>query len=90
MSELKLSVPLIQSIQKLLEAADPQAADELISAQYLSAVIGYLLAKHDMPAPARREAMQELFNFANYVLEDVERQSKPAENAFGIWKPGEA
>lgn len=90
MSELKLSVPLIQSIQKLLEDADAQAADELISAQYLAAVMGYLVAKRDMPSAGRREAMDELFNFARYVLEDVERQSQPAEAAFGIWKPGDS
>src|SRR5688500_5695811 len=96
MSELKLSVPLIRAIQKLLAAEDPQARDELVAAQYLAAVMGFLVGSHEMSAEDRKETMDELSDFARYVMQDIESQSQssPAtptssQNAFGMWRPGD-
>jgi hypothetical protein len=93
MSELKLSVPLIRSIQKLLEEEDPEARDGLVAAQYLAAVMGFLVGSHEMSVEDRKETMDELSEFGRYVMQDIESQSKPApapaQEATGVWRPGD-
>ncbi|MGI8739865.1 MAG: hypothetical protein ACR2KU_09590 [Gammaproteobacteria bacterium] len=92
MDQLKLSQPLIDAVQEALVSADPRASDPLVAMQYLSAIMGYALAKTNMPAAARRDALEQLNALARHVLEDLEGQqdSRPsAGEAFGIWRPGD-
>jgi hypothetical protein len=94
MSELKLSVPLIQSIQKLIVDTDPEARDGMVTAQYLSAVMGFLVGSQKLAAQAKREAMDELCDFARYVMQDVDSQAQsaaaaPTQEALGVWRPGD-
>lgn len=96
MSELKLSIPLIQSIQKLIVDEDPEARDGMVTAQYLAAVMGFFMGSQKMPAATKREAMDELCDFARYVMQDVDGQNEapaspaaPAQESFGLWRPGD-
>ena len=96
MSELQLSTKLVSDIQAVLLQHDAGASDPGVTSQYLCAVVGFLLAQQDMPAPKKREVLDELAEFTLHVLEDVEKQRKsapttppppPQIEAFGIWKP---
>ncbi len=96
MAQLKLSTQIINDICNLLEKADPNASDSGVASQYLAAITGYLLGQQDMPLNEKEEILQELSAFSLHVVKDVEQQrqrraaepSPPAQEAFGIWKPG--
>jgi len=90
--QLKLSQQLIDSVQEALVSADARASDPLVAMQYLSAIMGYALAKTNMPPTARRDALDQLNALARHVMEDLERESQtrpPAGEAFGVWRPGD-
>lgn len=92
MDQLQLSQQLIDSVQDALVAADPHARDPLVAMQYLNAIVGYALAKMNMPAADKRDALKELSALALYVMEDIERQPgarAPSGEAFGVWRPGD-
>ena len=93
MSELQLSQEMIHAIQDLLVARDPQAQDSGIAAQYLAAIIGVLLGSQDMPKATKKEILEHLYAFSEHVMADIEEQRQPAappaEEAFGIWRPGD-
>ena len=93
MSELKLSTALIRQLLDVLERHDQAAGDQHIAAQYLSAVVGFLLGQHDKPDPDRDQTIEELAAFIKHVANDVQAQRQhapptpPPQEAFGIWKP---
>ena len=93
MSEMQISQEMIQAVQEVIVAQDPQARDAGITAQYLSAIIGVLLGSQQMPKPDKEEILEQLHAFAKHVMEDIERQPPPAapgpDAAFGIWRPGD-
>lgn len=96
MSELQLSQELIQSVQEVIARQDPQAQDPGIAAQYLSAIIGVLLGSQDMPKDGKKEILEHLYAFSEHVMQDIEEQRQStaapapsAEEAFGIWRPGD-
>jgi hypothetical protein len=92
MDQLQLSQRLIDSVQDALIAADPRARDPLMAMQYLSAIVGYALAKMKMSTADKQDALDQLSALARYVMADVERQQQaraPAGEAFGIWRPGD-
>lgn len=97
MAQLQLSTKLISEVCDVLEKNDAQASDPGISSQYLSAIIGFLLGQQEMPIDQKQEILDELSAFALHVVKDVEQQRQqeapqpappPAQDAFGIWKPG--
>ena len=93
MDELKLSKELIDKVQQVLVVEDERAKNPLLASQYLSAIIGYLVGNHNLPAGEKNEIMNELNAFSKYVYEDITRQRQvamqPKGEAFGIWKPGD-
>lgn len=88
MESVKLSRRLVEDIVEVLRRREPACSDRLIAAQYLSAVIAYLLASHSA-APARKEEiLDELTHFLHHVYGDLSRAQPPQpQSAFGIWKP---
>lgn len=91
--EFQLSEQLFQDVKAAMLAHDSRCSDDMIAAQYLSALTGYLLAHQHMAPPKKREMLGRLNEFANYVLDQVEKDSvqpppPPAQEAFGIWRPG--
>lgn len=97
MSELKLSVKLVEQIHAMLEQHDANASDPGVASQYLCAVTGFLLGQQDMSSEQKSDVLEELAAFTKHVADDVDKQRQqasaapppqpPAQEAFGIWKP---
>ena len=89
---IQLSGELISGVKDVLVKHDTAADDDLMSMQYLSAIIGYVLAHQTNPGLDKRGFINDLSTFMGQVLEQVEADMKPqqaSQQAFGIWKPGE-
>ncbi len=93
MSQLQLSAELVRQLHQSLADHDDNAEDPGVAAQYMAAIIGFLLGEQDMPDTQKEEILEQLFAFAKHVANDVSQQKKappapPPQNAFGVWKPG--
>ena len=91
MSQLQLSAQFVRQMHRHLSDHDENAEDPGVAAQYLAAVIGYLLGEQDMPEAEKQDTLEQLFAFAQHVADDVTQQKKaspPKLQAFGVWKPG--
>lgn len=86
---IQLSSELISDIKNAITRHDPAADNELYFMQYLSAVTGYILAHQDQPGIDKQSLLGDLTHFMGQVVEQVERDMKPPEDAFGIWRPGD-
>jgi len=89
---IQLSSELISAIKDVLVDHDASAADDLMAMQYLSAIIGYVLAHQTNPGLDKRGFLNDLATFMGQVLDQVEADMAPQQapqGAFGIWKPGE-
>jgi hypothetical protein len=89
---IQLSGELITGIKDLLVRHDSAAENDLMTMQYLSAIIGYVLAHQTSPGIDKRAFLSDLNTFMGQVLDQVEADMKPqqpSQQAFGIWKPGE-
>ena len=89
---IQLSGELINAVKEALVQHDAAADDDLMTMQYLSAIIGYVLAHQTNPALNKRGFLNDLSTFMGQVLDQVESDMKPqqpSQEAFGIWRPGE-
>jgi len=89
---IQLSSELISGIKDVLVNHDASADNDLMAMQYLSAIIGYVLAHQTNPGMDKRGFLNDLATFMGQVLDQVEADMKPqqpSQEAFGIWKPGE-
>ena len=89
---IQLSGELINAVKDALVEHDAAAKDDLMTMQYLSAIIGYVLAHQTNTALNKRGFLNDLSTFMGQVLDQVEADMKPqqpSQEAFGIWKPGE-
>lgn len=86
---IHLSSELISDIKAVVVKHDPQAENDLYLMQYMVAVTGYVLADQDHPGMDKKALLADLGHFMGQVHDQVERDRKPAEDAFGIWKPGD-
>ncbi|MEX1082028.1 MAG: hypothetical protein WD382_03230 [Halofilum sp. (in: g-proteobacteria)] len=101
--ELQLSVDLVRDIQERLKQDDERAADSGVAAQYLAAVMGFLLGQINADTQKKKEFLAQLQEFAAGVVDDVEAQQEmqnaqpsggtqaaaASEETSGIWKPGD-
>lgn len=87
---IQLSSEMIADIKNVILKHDPQAENDLYFMQYLSAITGFVLAHQDQPGLDKKSMLEDLNHFTGQVLEQVEQDAKPPEDAFGIWKPGES
>ena len=98
MQPINLSRELMQKLMHALSEHDAQCQDTMISAQYLAAVIGLLVANVNRPTPEKEELLSQINAFSGHVMNDVINQAQqqpepPAADpakAFGIWKPPSA
>lgn len=95
MEPLKLSDELVEDLQNVIAKHDERAKDGGVAIQYYAAVIGFVLAKQEYPIDQKKEFLNHLFAFANHVFEDSSEDSStnpqpPAEDAMGVWRPGDA
>lgn len=89
---IQLSGELIADVKEVLVKHDASAENDLMTMQYLSAIIGYVLAHQTSPGLDKRGFLGDLAAFAGQVLDQVEADMQPpqtAQDAFGIWKPGQ-
>lgn len=89
---IQLSGELISGVKEVLVQHDASADDDLMTMQYLSAIIGYVLAHQTNPGLDKRGFLNDLTTFMGQVLDQVETDMappQPSQEAFGIWKPGE-
>ncbi len=86
---IQLSSEMISELKSVVTKHDPQAENDLFFMQYLSAITGYVLAHQDQPGMDKKALLDDLRHFMGQVVEQVEQDMKPAEDAFGIWKPGD-
>ena len=87
---IQLSSEMISDIKAVVAKNDPAAENDLYFMQYLSAITGYVLAQQDQQGLDKKGLLDDLSHFMGQVLNQVEQDMKPAEDAFGIWKPGES
>ena len=89
---IQLSGELISAVKEVLVQHDASAEKDLMSKQYLCAIIGYVLAHQTNPGLDKRGFLNDMTTFMGQVLDQVEADMKPqqpSQEAFGIWKPGE-
>ncbi len=89
---IQLSGELISGVKDVLVQHDASAENDLMTMQYLSAIIGYVLAHQTNPGLDKRGFLNDMATFMGQVLDQVEADMKPqqpSQEAFGIWKPGE-
>ena len=87
---IQLSGELIADVKEVLVKHDASAENDLMTMQYLSAIIGYVLAHQTNPGLDKRGFLGDLGAFMGQVLDQVEEDMQPrqsAQEAFGIWKP---
>jgi len=91
MSNIQLSEELLLDIQKTLIQHDEQAQDMGVAVQYLSAIIGLMLANFKSYDTEQKKALlSRLAEFSEHVMldnESQEQKQQPTDEAFGIWKP---
>jgi hypothetical protein len=89
---IQLSGELVSAVKEVLVQHDASADNDLMTMQYLSAIIGYVLAHQTNPGLDKRGFLNDMATFIEQVLDQVEADMKPlqpSQEAFGIWKPGQ-
>lgn len=87
---IQLSSEMISDIKTVVVKNDPAAANDLYFMQYLSAITGYVLAQQTDDGLDKKGLVNDLAQFMGQVVDQVEQDMKPPEDAFGVWKPGQA
>tara|TARA_Y100001970_G_C14189151_1_gene834323 strand:+ start:1546 stop:1833 length:288 start_codon:yes stop_codon:yes gene_type:complete len=94
MTEIVLKPELIKGIQKVLIDYEPANEDPILAAQYLSAIVGSIVATSNLPKDQQDEILNQIVDFIKYVYEQQTQGGSPApaspgnsQESFGIWKP---
>ena len=93
MTEIVLKPELIKALQKVLVDYEPANEDPVLAAQYLSAVVGSIVATANIPKDKQGDILKQLLDFIKYVYDQQTQASAPAKEdnqsseAFGKWKP---
>ncbi|MBL4712241.1 MAG: hypothetical protein JKX75_07055 [Gammaproteobacteria bacterium] len=81
---------MVSDIKAAITKHDPAAQNDLYFMQYLSAVTGFVLAHQDEPGMDKKSLLGDLSSFIGQVFEQIEKENKPPEDAFGVWKPSDS
>ena len=97
MTEIVLKPELIKNLQKVLIDYEPANQDPILAAQYLSAVVGSIIASSSMADDQKKEILGQILDFISYVYNQQTQSPQPVETnnqnsqnsqeAFGVWKP---
>ena len=60
MTEIVLKPELIKNLQKVLVDYEPANQDPILAAQYLSAVVGSIVASSSMPSDQQKEILKQI------------------------------
>ncbi len=93
MTEIVLKPELIKNIQKVLIDYESANQDPILAAQYLSAIVGSIVATSNLPPDQQEEILKQILDFTKYVYDQQTQGASPepasneSKEAFGIWKP---
>ena len=96
MTEIVLKPELLKGLQKVLVEYEPKNEDPILASQYLSAVVGSIVATAEIPKNDRDDILKQLMEFTQYVYDqqsnstqeaNAEAPTKASEEAYGKWKP---
>lgn len=96
MTEIVLKPELLKGLQKVLVEYEPKNEDPILASQYLSAVVGSIVATAEMPKNDRDDILKQLMEFTQYVYDQQTNStqenssgspSQSSEDAYGKWKP---
>ena len=95
MTEIVLKPELLKNLQKVLVDYEPKNEDPILASQYLSAVVGSIVATAEIPKKDRDDILKQLIDFTQYVYdqqtETLSKESKDStsstDEAYGVWKP---
>ena len=95
MTEIVLKPELLKNLQKVLVDYEPKNEDPILASQYLSAVVGSIVATAEIPKKDKDDILKQLIDFTQYVYdqqtETLSEESKDStsstDEAYGVWKP---
>tara|TARA_B100000902_G_scaffold349101_1_gene357461 strand:+ start:327 stop:617 length:291 start_codon:yes stop_codon:yes gene_type:complete len=95
MTEIVLKPELLKGLQKVLVDYEPKNEDPILASQYLSAVVGSIVATAEIPKKDKDDILKQLIEFTQYVYDqqssalsqDDHDATQTKEDAFGVWKP---
>jgi cytochrome oxidase Cu insertion factor (SCO1/SenC/PrrC family) len=96
MTEIVLKPELLKGLQKVLVEYEPKNEDPILASQYLSAVVGSIVATAEIPKNDRDDILKQLMEFTQYVYDQQTNStqenssgspSQSSEDAYGKWKP---
>ena len=96
MTEIVLKPELLKGLQKVLVEYEPKNEDPILASQYLSAVVGSIVATAELPKNDRDDILKQLMEFTQYVYDQQTNStqenssgspSQSSEDAYGKWKP---
>ena len=93
MTEIILKPELLKGLQKVLVEYDSKNEDPILASQYLSAVVGSIIATAEIPKADRDEILKQLIEFTQYVYDQQSQNSdsttssdsQQKEDSFGIF-----
>ena len=90
---IQLSPQLMSELRAALEKQDPRTTDDVLAMQYLAAAVGMTLSDYSNPQMNKMEVLDDICGFMKHVYDYMEREKMahtppPAQEAFGVWKPG--
>ncbi len=95
MTEIVLKPELLKNLQKVLVEYEPKNEDPILASQYLSAVVGSIIATAEIPKKDRDDILDQLIDFTKYVYEqqtgsneyENKDNASKTEDSYGVWKP---
>lgn len=95
MTEIVLKPELLKNLQKVLVDYEPKNEDPILASQYLSAVVGSIVATAEIPKKDRDDILKQLMDFTQYVYDqqtktlskESEDSTSSTDEAYGVWKP---
>ena len=95
MTEIVLKPELLKGLQKVLTDYEPKNEDPILASQYLSAVVGSIVATAEIPKKNRDDILKQLIDFTQYVYDqqtetlsnESEDSTSSTDEAYGVWKP---
>lgn len=95
MTEIVLKPELLKNLQKVLVDYEPKNEDPILASQYLSAVVGSIVATAEIPKKDRDDILKQLIDFTQYVYDqqtetlsnESEDSTSSTDEAYGVWKP---
>ena len=96
MTEIVLKPELLKGLQKVLVEYEPKNEDPILASQYLSAVVGSIVATAEIQKNDRDDILKQLMEFTQYVYDQQSNSSKEnspgapsqsSEDAYGKWTP---